>query len=184
MQLQAVLNIEQLRYLAQDETRIGCKTETTRVISAKGVKPKVKVAWPRQAFWLYGVVEPLSGWQWTQEYTTLDGENFQQFINDLSLQLGTTVAVMQMDRAPAHRAAMLEWPENIIPIFQPAHSPELNPIERLWQFLKQQWKNENFASLNELRSRVTQELEQLSKQQVQSLTSFDFILDALLQAAF
>ena len=112
------------------------------------------------------------------------GENFQQFINDLSLQLGATVAVMQMDRAPAHRAARLEWSENIIPIFQPAHCPKLNPIERLWQFLKQQWKTENFASIDELRSRVTQELEPLSEQQVQTLTSFDFILDALLQVAF
>jgi hypothetical protein len=44
MQLQAVLNIEQLRYLAQDETCIGRKTETTKVVSAKGVKPSVKVA--------------------------------------------------------------------------------------------------------------------------------------------
>jgi len=70
MQLQAVLNIEQLRYLAQDETRMGRKSETTRVVSAKGVKPSVKVAWPREAFWRYGVVEPLSGWQWTQESAT------------------------------------------------------------------------------------------------------------------
>ncbi|MBW4610012.1 MAG: transposase [Hassallia sp. WJT32-NPBG1] len=27
-------------------------------------------------------------------------------------------------------------PENIIPIFQPPHSPELNPIERFWEFIK------------------------------------------------
>lgn len=184
MELQAILEIEQVRYLAEDETRIGRKTETTKVITAKGVKPSVKVAWPREAFWLYGVVEPLSGWQWTQEYSLLNGENFQQFINGLSEELGATVAVMQMDRAPAHRAQAIEWPENIIPIFQPARCPELNPIERLWQFLKRLWKNENFASLNALRARVNQELEQLSVQQVQSLTSFDFVLDALLQAAF
>lgn len=58
------------------------------------------------------------------------------------------------------------------------------PIERFWQFLKGLWKGENFVSLDALRQRVTQELEQLSLQQVQSLTSFDFILEALLQAAF
>jgi hypothetical protein len=46
------------------------------------------------------------------------------------------------------------------------------------------WKGENFASLDALRQRVTQELEQLSAEQVQSLTSFHFILDALLQATF
>jgi hypothetical protein len=77
MQLQAVLGIEQLRYLAQDETRIGRKTETTRVVTARGVKPTVKVAWPREAFWLHGVVEPLSGWHFEQEYSKLNGENFQ-----------------------------------------------------------------------------------------------------------
>lgn len=140
--------------------------------------------WSREAFWLYAVVEPLSGWQWTQEYGKLNSENFQVFLNDLSAQLGSTVAVIQLDRAPAHRAQDLNWPENIIPIFQPAHCPELNPTERFWQFLKGLWKGENFASVDALKQRVSQELEQLSAQQVQSLTSFDFILDALLQAAF
>jgi hypothetical protein len=31
MELEAILEIKQLRYLAQDETRIGRKTETKRV---------------------------------------------------------------------------------------------------------------------------------------------------------
>jgi transposase len=184
MELEAILAIPTRRYLAQDQTRIGRKTETKRVISASGVKPIAKVDFPREAFWLYGVVEPLKGWQFTQEYSKLNSGNFQQFLNALSNQLGDTVAVMQLDRAPAHRAQALEWPENIIPIFQPPYCPELNLIERFWQFLKGLWKGENFASLDALRQRVTQEMEQLSVQQVQSLTSFDFILDALLQAAF
>lgn len=184
MELQVILDLKALRYLAQDETRIGLKTETKRVITSRGVKPKAKVQWPRAAFWVYGVVEPLSGWQWTQEYAKLNSENFQAFLNALSAELGTTVAVMQLDRAPAHRAQVVEWPENIIPIFQPPHCPELNAIERFWQFLKRLWKGENFASLDALKQRVNQELSQLSPHQVQSLTSFDFILDALLQAAF
>jgi transposase len=184
IELETILGIDQLRYLAQDETRIGRKTETKRVITSIGVKPKAKLQWPREAFWMYGVVEPLTGWQWTQEYSKLDSENFQAFLNHLSAQLGSTVAVMQLDRAPAHRAQAIEWPENIIPIFQPAHCPELNPIERFWQFLKGLWKGENFPSLDALRQRVSQELKHLCAKQVQSLTSFDFILDALLQAAF
>ncbi len=146
--------------------------------------PKAKVQWPREAFWVYGVVEPLTGWQWTQEYSQLDSEKFQTFLNHLSVHLGATVAVMQLDRASAHRAGSIEWPENIIPIFQPPHCPQLNPIERLWQFLKALWKGENFASLDALKQRVSHELEQLTTEQVQSLTSFDFILDALFQAAF
>lgn len=184
MELQVILDLKALRYLAQDETRIGLKTETKRVITSRGVKPKAKVQWPRAAFWVYGVVEPFNGWHFEQEYAKLNSENFQAFLNALSAELGATVAVMQLDRAPAHRAQAVEWPENIIPIFQPPHCPELNAIERFWQFLKGLWKGENFASLDALKQRVNQELSQLSSCQIQSLTSFDFILDALLQAAF
>jgi transposase len=184
MELQAIFGIPQLRYLCQDETRIGRKTEPKRVITAQGVKPKVRVAWPRDAFWLYGIVEPLGGWCFTQTYGKLNSANFQQFINEVSRQLGSSIAVMQLDGAPAHTAHALEWPDNLIPILQPAHCPEVNPIERLWQFLKSLWKGENFASLDALKQRVSQELQQLTVEQVQSLTSFDFVLDALLQAAF
>ena len=91
------------------------------MITAKGVKPTAKVAWPREAFWLYGVVEPWSGWHWTQQYDHLNSEHFQQCIDDLSHALGDTVAVMQLDGTPAHRAKALVWPENLIPVFQPPH---------------------------------------------------------------
>jgi len=184
MALQAMLNLPPVRYLAQDESRIGRKTETARVITAKGVKPIAKVDWPREAFWLYGVVDPLSGWHWSQTYAHLNAVNFQQFLDDLSQALGDTVAVMQLDRAPAHRAQAIQWPENIIPLFQPPHCPELNPIERVWQHLKALWKGENFPSLDALKQRVDQELARLTPEQVHSLTAYDFILDALLQAEF
>ena len=74
----------------------------------RGVKPKVKVQWSREVFWLYGVVEPLSGWQWTQEYDKLKSENVQAFLNALSTQLGATAAVRQMNQVPAHRCQDIE----------------------------------------------------------------------------
>lgn len=43
MELETILAIKPLRYFASDETRIGRKTETKRVITSRGVKPKVKV---------------------------------------------------------------------------------------------------------------------------------------------
>ena len=90
---------------------------------------------------------------------------------------------MQLDQAKAHQASTLSWPENLIPILQPAHSPQLNPIERLWQSLKVQLKGENFANLDQLRKRLQQELKTLTSEQVASLTSYDFILEALFYAA-
>ena len=51
---------------------------------------------------------------------------------------------MQVDQAGCHRAKRLRVPSNTIFIFQPAHSPQLNPIERVWLHLKQGY---NWADL-------------------------------------
>lgn len=172
-----------MRYLCQDETRMGLKSETGKVITAIGVKPVVQVQWQRDNFWLYGVVEPLSGWQFTQEYSHLDTEHFQQFIDALSEQLGEDIAVIQLDQAGAHVTSALRWAENLIPLCQPAHSPELNPIERVWQFIKAQLKGQHFATLEQLRERLAQVLEQITPESIISLSSYDFILEALFCAA-
>ncbi|WP_373425459.1 transposase [Chroococcidiopsis cubana] len=56
-------------------------------------------------------------------------------------------------------------------MFQPASAPELNPIERLWQFLKKPLKNQLFSSLQDLRDRIPE------------ISSSNFILEALFYAA-
>jgi hypothetical protein len=46
------------------------------------------------------------------------------------VQLGSDYAILQIDQAPAHTSSAIRWQEFIIPLFQPASAPELNPIER------------------------------------------------------
>jgi len=48
-------------------------------------------------------------------------------------------AVLLMDRAGWHTTGALEMPKNIIPIFLPPRSPELNPVENIWQFIRDNW---------------------------------------------
>ena len=69
------------------------------------------------------------------------------------------------------------------PASQPAHSPELNPIERVWQFIKQQFKGEVFLTLGELRERLNEVLQQITPEEISSLSSYTFILEALFYAA-
>lgn len=163
--------------------RVGLKTETGRVVTARGVKPIAKVEWKRENFWVYGVVEPLSGWHFEQEYDQLNSEHFQSFIDALSGALGQDYALIQLDQAKAHQALGLRWPDNLIPVLQPPHSPELNPAERFWQHLKAHLEGRHFATLAQLRQRLNQILEDLCPEQVASLTSYDFILEALFYAA-
>jgi hypothetical protein len=175
---------KRLRYLCQDEMRLGLKTETGRIITACGVKPTRQVEWKRDNFWIYGAVEPLSGWHFEQEYAQLNSEQFQSFLDALSAALGEDIALIQLDQAKAHQAQSLRWAENLIPILQPAHSPELNPSERFWQHLKAHLAGEHFTTLAQLQQRLRHILDELCPEHVASLTSYDFILEALFYAAF
>ena len=172
-----------VHYLCQDETRIGLKTLTGKVITASGVKPTIEVKWLRENFWIYGAIEPLTGDHFLHEYPKLNSECFQQFLDWLSQELGSDYAILQLDQAPAHISSAIRWPENIIPLLQPPHSPELNPIERLWQLLKKPLKNQLFSSLLALGNRIQEIYDQLTLEQVMSISSYNFILEALFYAA-
>jgi len=67
----------------------------------------------------------------------------------------------------------------VVLLFQPAYSPEVNPIERLWGYLKEQWKRLTFEQIEELRESVRKELKKLTKEIIASWTGWEFILDAL-----
>ena len=174
---------KRLRYLCQDETRLGLKTIPGRLITARGVKPLGLSQWQRESFYLYGVVEPLSGYSFFYDFSHLDGHCFQRFLELLSADLGDDIAVIQFDQGSFHQAKALDYPENIIPILQPPHSPELNPIERFWKFLKAKLQWENCQTLAQLRHKLTEVLEAITPEQIASLTSYDFILEALFSAA-
>lgn len=125
----------------------------------------------------------MSGKHFQHEYPKLNGEYFQQFLDWLSQQLGEDYAILQIDQAPAHTSSAIRWQEFIIPLLQPPHSPELNPIERLWELLKKPLKNELFSSLQNLRDRIQQLFNELTFEQVMSVSSYNFILEALFYAA-
>jgi transposase len=48
-------------------------------------------------------------------------------------------AVLLLDRAGRHITGKLNVPDNITPIFLPSRAPELNPVENVWQYLRQNW---------------------------------------------
>ncbi|OUL24033.1 DDE endonuclease [Nostoc sp. RF31YmG] len=169
--------------MCQDESRFGLQTIPGRLITTAGIKPIGSTQWKRDNFFLYGVVEPLTGESFFYEFSHLDSDCFQAFINLVSEMLADSVAVMQMDQASFHRARQIDWPENIIPIFQPAQSPELNPIERFWEYLKAQLQWQNCSTLNQLRDRLTKIIQHLTPECVASLTGWEFITAAVLSSS-
>jgi putative transposase len=63
-----------------------------------------------------------------------------------------------------------------------AYSPELNPIERVWQYIKDKLAWEVFEDLKALEDKVSEELVKAEPEVIGSLTSYGFIMDALFRS--
>lgn len=55
------------------------------------------------------------------------------FLSQISQEFADYFVILQLDKADWHRSNALKVPENIRLIFQPAHSPELMPVEHIWE---------------------------------------------------
>ena len=170
---------QNIRYFVQDESRFGLKTIEGKRITLKGVKPSGEWQWQFKAFWLYGAVEPLTGESFFWEFSHVDTEWYQKFLSEFAASNVDSLNILQVDNGLFHKAKKLQVPENIILLFQPPHSPELNPIERVWEHLKKDLKWELFDNLECLQTKVTELLAQLTSEVIASLTGYDFILNAL-----
>jgi transposase len=104
---------------------------------------------------------------------------FQVFLNLVAEQYPDSILIIQLDQAGCHRAKRLQIPDNIILLFQPSHAPETNPIERVWQHLKQGLRWKLPKSLEQLQGLITQRLQEMTKKVIASLTGRASILEAL-----
>jgi hypothetical protein len=168
-----------VRYWCQDESRFDLRTIPGRKITATGVKPVGKVQWQSEGYYLYGLVEPKSGENFFWEFSHMDSACFQVYLQKFARAYPEDLHIIQLDNGPLHTAKKLKLPPNIVLLFQPAHSPQLNPIERLWEHLKGQLRWQVFKDLQHLQERVSELLNNLELDVITSLTGWAYILDSL-----
>lgn len=104
-----------------------------------------------------------------------DTQMMALFLSHVSSTYARYFVVMQVDQASWHVTEELTIPENIRLIAQPAYSPELNPVEHVWEELREkQLANRAFASLDDVIDKVCEGLNQLEAdpERLRSLTYF------------
>jgi transposase len=149
------------------------------LITGCGVKPIGKWQWLFQAFWLYGAVEPATGESFFLQFSHVDAQCYQRFLDEFSRTYPNSLNILQVDNGRFHTSKDLVVPDNVVLLFQPPYCPELNPIERLWEYLKADLKWSSFKTLAELQTKVDQLLRELTPEITASLSGYSFILDAL-----
>ena len=80
-----------------------------------------------------------------------------------------------IDNAGFHSMKNYELPENITLLRIPPYTPELNPSEKIWAYIKQFYKNKVFENLETLKIWLhTFIKENLNKEIVKSITQNQF----------
>ena len=141
---------------AQDESRFGLHMVQRRRLTLPGVKPVCPFEQSFENFWLCAAVQPNTGESFVLELRATDSDCLQVFLDQFArahAQDPSEVQVLLLDNGGAHHAKALRWPERVVPIYLPAYCPELTPIERWWQELKDAVSNQLFGTLAALRAR-------------------------------
>jgi transposase len=168
-----------LRLFTQDESRFGLLPVIRRRITLKGIKPIQATQHVFDNYYLYGAVEPSSGDAFFLEMPFLDSQCFQIYLNEFSRWAKKSFNIVVLDNGSFHKASGLIIPENVALLFLPPYSPELNPIERLWEYIKDQISGKLFQNLDSLKDEVAEVIKRLSKKTVASLTGYPYILQAV-----
>ena len=168
-----------LRLFACDESRFGLLPIKRRRLTRRGVKPVQPYCWRFEYCYLYGAVEPKTGEHFLLEMPTLNSLCFQVFLNEFAAAYRESLNVVVLDNGAFHKAQYLIVPENVILVFLPPYSPELNPIERLWQDVKDQLALGLYATLEALQRAISEVLRGYSETVVASLCGSAYMLNAL-----
>ena len=124
----------------QDEARIGQKNGLVRQWARRGTRPRQPADQRYDNAYLFGAICPARGVGAALALPYADTDMMQLHLDEISSNVAKGAhAVVLLDRAGWHITSKLDMPENITPIFLPSRAPELNPVENVWQYLRQNW---------------------------------------------
>jgi transposase len=149
---------KRLRIYFQDEARFGQQGTLTNLWARTGSRPTAVRQTAYQYVWVMAAVCPETGHSEGLIAPRLNTRYINTFLGQFSETLAPEEhAVMLWDGAGFHRGKELVMPANITAIQLPAYSPEFNPVENLWHYLKSHhWSNRAYQDVEELETAVIQ----------------------------
>ena len=112
----------------------------------------------------------------------MDTPSMGAFLRLVSARHPEEFIMMVVDGAPSHRAEHLQIPKNMALVRLPPYSPELNPVEHLWDELREkEFANRVFDTLGAAILQAASGLKRMENNpdSVQSITGWDWILKSI-----
>lgn len=162
---------KRVRVMFVDEARFGQQGTLTRKWARRGSRPTAVKQTRYEWAYLYAAVEPATGDSSALLAPLVNTETFNQFLRIVSQEAEPEDhLVLIMDQAGWHRSNGLRLPDNITILLLPPYSPELNPVENLWHYLKSHYlSNRAFRDYDDIREAGVHAYRALTKQRIRSV---------------
>lgn len=153
-------NQKPVKVWVADESRYGLRSNLRRVWTKKGQKPHKALQSRYQWSYCYGALDVVHGESLFIQTPTVNLQWTQIFLEQLKEHYPEHEHVVVWDGAGFHPKSSEHdsVPEGIHILTLPPYSPELNPIERLWDLIQDHTANKLWSSLEELDDFVAQKL--------------------------
>ncbi len=99
------------------------------------------------------------------------------YLKEFSKQNPREFKIVVIDNAGFHASQNLKIPENIYLLRIPPYSPELNPCEQIWQYIKQRFKNKQFENIELLKNWLHQMVCEMDTNLIKSIVSNHHYID-------
>lgn len=168
-----------VRIMFMDEARFGRISDVRRCWAPPGVRPVGLAQVEREYTYAYAAVTPFDGELVSLVLPGVNAEMMSIFLEETSRRYPDEQVVMIMDQAGWHKAKRLKIPANIVLSWLPPYSPELNPVEHLWDEIREKWfHNRVFKSLEAVETELVQALKYFlrSPTKLKSLTCFSWMI--------
>jgi len=142
-----------------DESRFGLHTQSRRCWGLRGQRVVVPREQRYEWEYVYGAVEVVAGGAQFRYLPSVSLEFSTGFLQQIAASDPAAEHVVIWDQAGFHPGPGDErLPERVHIVSLPPYSPELNPIEGLWDQVQDAVCNRHFAGLDELETALTEAL--------------------------
>lgn len=160
-----------------DESRFGLQPCLGRGWARKGERVLTPVNPSCQNFYVYSGVAPFTGEAFSLFLPRVNTQMMNLYLGEMAGVFPDKKIMLIWDQAGWHKSKSLKVPENIILKSLPPYSPELNPIEKLWQWLKKHvCRNRLFTDLTELMDTLAETLTNLRPNRLMELCHCSYLL--------
>jgi transposase len=169
----------------QDEARFGRLSNPRRCWAPEGMRPQVSAQLVREFTYAFAAVSPHDGVLDSLVLPEVTAETMSLFLAEVAARHPEDFILMFLDQAGWHKAKAVVVPDTMRLEWLPPYSPECNPVEHLWDEMREKWfANRLFQGLDAVEDTLVTALHTLETEteRVGSITGFDWIISIPLNA--